>query len=195
MYSAKKKKVKLRVNSMNSSWLISQLIGEPSQPPGIMSRLKETFIKRYSWKDQCSRYKTRGTKWENGEWRVVRRIYGMKYSWKGHKDKNRHKNIIKRSGQAQLVYVFDINRNIPTTWPRSGELRTQKLKSHLLRTQSLNVLPLKSAVVQYIARHAMLTARNFFLAYFYPSGPFTCIFSKTSPNFFLCWLWLTPDPV
>ena len=27
--------------------------------------------------------------------------------------------------------------------PRSGELRTQKLKSHLVRTQSLNVLPLK----------------------------------------------------
>ena len=26
--------------------------------------------------------------------------------------------------------------------PRSGELRTQKLKSHLVRTQSLNVLPL-----------------------------------------------------
>ncbi len=30
---------------------------------------------------------------------------------------------------------------------------------------------------------------------FRSSGPFTCIFSKTSPNFFLCWLWLTPDPV
>ena len=79
--------------------------------------------------------------------------------------------------------------------PRSGELRMQKLKSHLVRAQSLNVLPLKSGVGQYIAIHATLTARNFFLAYFYPSGPFTCIFSKTSPNFFLCWLWLTPDPV
>ena len=79
--------------------------------------------------------------------------------------------------------------------PRSGELRTQKLKSHQVRTQSLNVLPLKSGVGQYIAIHATLTARNFFLAYVYPSGPFTCIFSKTSPNFFLCWLWLTPDPV
>ena len=79
--------------------------------------------------------------------------------------------------------------------PRSGELRTQKSKSHLVRTQSLNVLPLKSGVGQYIAIHATLTARNFFLAYFHPSGPFTCIFSKTSPNFFLCWLWLTPDPV
>ena len=71
--------------------------------------------------------------------------------------------------------------------PRSGELRTQKLKSHLVRTQSLNVLPFKPGVGQYIAIHATLTAWEFFLAYFYPSSPFTCIFSKTSPNFFLCW--------
>ena len=70
---------------------------------------------------------------------------------------------------------------------RSGELRTQKLKSHLVRTQSLNVLPFKPGVGQYIAIHATLTAREFFLAYFYPSSPFTCSFSKTSPNFLLCW--------
>ena len=40
----------------------------------------------------------------------------MKYSWKGHKDRHRHKNRIKRSGQARLVHVKNINRNIPTTW-------------------------------------------------------------------------------
>ena len=51
--------------------------------------------------------------------------------------------------------------------PHSGELRTQKLKSHLVRTQSLNVLPLKPGVGQYIAIHAKLTASDFFLAYFY----------------------------
>ena len=67
--------------------------------------------------------------------------------------------------------------------PRSGELRTQKLKFHLVRTQSLNVLPLKPRVGQYIAIHAKITARNFFLAYFYPSGPFTCIFQNL-PRFF-----------
>ena len=61
--------------------------------------------------------------------------------------------------------------------PRSGELRMQKLKSHLVRTQSLNVLPLKPGVGQYITIHATLTARDFFLANIYPSGPFTCIFS------------------
>ena len=70
-----------------------------------------------------------------------------------------------------------------------------EIKSHLVRAQSLNVLPLKPAVGQYIAVHAKLTARDFFFAYFYPSSPFTCIFSKASPNFFLCWLWLTPAPV
>ena len=153
--------------------------------------------------------------------RSCRRIHGLQYSWKGHKDRNRHKNRIKRSGQAWLSYLFDINHNIPTTrrwargdWeaegsishvtkqpflcsslvesesiamlpePRSGELRTQKVKSHLVRTQSLNVLPLKPGVGQYIAIHATLTVRDFFLAYFYPSGPFTCIFSpKLLPIF------------
>ena len=74
--------------------------------------------------------------------------------------------------------------------PRSGELRTQKLKSHLVRTQNLHVLPLKPGVGQDIAIHAMLAARDFFLAYFHPSGPFSCIFPNLS-QFLLCWLWLT----
>ena len=47
----------------------------------------------------------------------------------------------------------------------------------------LKVLPLMPGVGQYIAMHATLTARDFLLAYFYPSGPFTCIFSKISPDF------------
>ena len=55
--------------------------------------------------------------------------------------------------------------------------------------------PLKPGVGQYIAIHATLAATDFFLAYFNPSGPFTCIFSKTSPDFFLCWQWLTLVPV
>ena len=44
----------------------------------------------------------------------------MKYSWKGHKDRNRHKNRIKKKGLGKLfrfmTYIFDIKRNIPTTW-------------------------------------------------------------------------------
>ena len=67
--------------------------------------------------------------------------------------------------------------------PRSGELRTPKLKSHLVRTQSLNVLPLKPGVGQSVAIHATLSARDFLLTYFYPSDPFTCIFSKPLPIF------------
>ena len=43
--------------------------------------------------------------------------------------------------------------------------------------------------------HAKSTARDFFLADFYPPGPFTCIFSKTSPEFFLYWLVVTLVPV
>ena len=65
-----------------------------------------------------------------------------------------------------------------------------------MRTQSLNVLPLIPAVGQYIVIHAKLAARDFFLAYFYPSSPFTCISAKPLPispvlaaanTWFLCW--------
>ena len=72
------------------------------------------------------------------------------------------------------------------------KLRTQKLRSRLLRTQSSKVLPLKPGPGQYTAMHATPTARDFFLTNFYLSSPFTSIFSTTSHEFFLCWLWLTP---
>ena len=67
--------------------------------------------------------------------------------------------------------------------PRSGELRTQKLKSYLVRTQRLNVLTLQPGVGQYIAIHGTFTARDLFLAYFYPSGTFTCIFFQNLSRF------------
>ena len=41
----------------------------------------------------------------------------------------------------------------------------QKSKSHLVRTQILNVLSLKPGVGQYMAMHATLTARDFFLPF------------------------------
>ena len=72
------------------------------------------------------------------------------------------------------MYLLCISALLLT--PCSGELRTQKLKSHLLRIQSLKVLPLKPGVGQYIATYAMLTARDFFLANFYHSGPFACFY-------------------
>ena len=59
---------------------------------------------------------------------------------------------------------YHLHCSLSLSLPRSGELRTQKLKSHLVRTQSLNVLPLKPGVGQYTAIHATLTARDFFLS-------------------------------
>ena len=59
-------------------------------------RLRETFIKSYvvertnkAEKDRKNRVRKR---------RVVGRIYGMKYGWKGHKNRNRLKSRTKRSG-------------------------------------------------------------------------------------------------
>ena len=69
----------------------------------------------------------------------------------------------------------------------SGKKKSNDTKdeyfSHQMRTQSLKVLPSKPGVGQYIAIHATLTARDFFLADFYPSGPFTCIFPNLSQVF------------
>ena len=85
-----------------------------------------------------------------------------------------------RQFESSFTKIFQM---LLSSCPRGGELPTQKLKSHLVRTQSLNILPLKPGVGQYTAIYATLTARDFFLAYFYPSGSFTCTFSKTSPDF------------
>ena len=57
--------------------------------------------------------------------RVAGIRYGMKYSGKGLKDRNRHKNRIKRRGQARPVDVKGMNGNIPTTRSRSGHGRVQ----------------------------------------------------------------------
>ena len=67
--------------------------------------------------------------------------------------------------------------------PLSGELRTQKLKSYLVRTQSLNVLPLKPGVGQYITIHAILIARDFFLAVSTFPVHSPAFFPKLLPNF------------
>ena len=43
----------------------------------------------------------------------------------------------------------------------------------------------------YIATHATLTARDFFLAYFVPFRSIHLHFVRNLPRFFQCWLWLT----
>ena len=51
---------------------------------------------------------------------MVGRIYGMKHSGKGHEDRNRHKNRIKRSGQARLAYVYEVSPGgTKKQWPYS----------------------------------------------------------------------------
>ena len=83
-----------------------------------------------------------------------------------------------------------INQELFHAVPRSGELRAQKLKPYLVRTQSLNVLPLKPGVSRYIAIHATLTAGIYSLpvpALLVHSSAFFQNFSQ----FFLRWLWLT----
>ena len=66
--------------------------------------------------------------------------------------------------------------------PCSGELRTQKLKPHLLSTQSLKVLPFKAGVGQYIATHATPTARDFLLIST-PPVQIPAFFPKPLPSF------------
>ena len=59
-----------------------------------------------------------------------------------------------------------------------------EIKVPSVENTSLKVFPLKPGEGQYLAMHAALTARNFFLASFYPSGPFICIFfPKPFPSF------------
>ena len=96
---------------------------------------------------------------------------------------------IKLSDQAAVRFS---TAGLTFTFSRSGELRTQKLKSHLVRTQSFNVLPLKPGVGQYIAIHATLTTRNFVLISTLPVHLPAFFSPKHLPIFFLRWLWLTP---
>ena len=72
---------------------------------------------------------------------------------------------------------------LPFLLDRSRELRTQKLRSPSAENAELKVLALKSGEGQYIAIYATLTARDFFLDNFYPSGPFICICPKSLKSF------------
>ena len=79
----------------------------------------------------------------------------------------------------------------PSPPPQSiGVPQTQKLNTHLLRTQSSEVLLLKPGAGLYIAMHVTPTVRNYFLANLSLSAHSTAFF-QTSPEFFPCWLWLT----
>ena len=68
-----------------------------------------------------------------------------------------------------------------------------ELKSHPVTTQ-LKRSPFKSWS-RSVYSHTCCAYCQEFLPYFYPSSPFTCISSITSPYFFMRWLLLTPVPV
>ena len=91
----------------------------PRQPQRIIPELRETFIKRYIAErtSNAERDQKNGV----GKRNVVRRIYGTKNSWKGHKDRTRHKSEIKRSGQARLVLIMS-KTSTATSPPCEGEL-------------------------------------------------------------------------
>ena len=74
--------------------------------------------------------------------------------------------------------------------PRSGELRTQKLKSHLVRTQSLNVLPLKPGVSVY-SHTCYAYCQGFIPCLFLSFRSIHQHFFQNLSRFLLCWLWLT----
>ena len=113
--------------------------------------------------------------------------------WRGQQFKNMCLMLL------YVCSVFMFRLTVDLTWvyftPCSGELQMQKLKSHVLRTQSLKVLPFKPGIGQYKAIHASLTARDFSLGNFYPSSLLTFNFSRTSSQFFWRWLSLTLVPV
>ena len=112
----RKRRVVGSLRSVVVSLLINSWCFKLSQPKGTISELKETFMKRCIVK-RTNKAEFRSEEqsekaescWEN-LWNEIQlkwpQIYGMKYSRKGHADRNRHQNRIKkRSGQARLAYV------------------------------------------------------------------------------------------
>ena len=69
----------------------------------ILSGLKETFIKRYTVERASGAETIPEGQSEKAE--SCRENLWNEMQLKVHKDKNGHKNKLKRSGQARLVYV------------------------------------------------------------------------------------------
>ena len=90
--------------------------------------------------------------------------------------------------QTHMI-VLSIIRRITTTqrWGAAdGEIKVSSDEHTELKHS-----PFKPWSRSVYRHNATLTARDFFVAYLYPSGPFTCIFSQNLSRFLLCWLWLT----
>ena len=120
----------------------------------------------YSWFDGCmNRFDTE----DSLECVVCPKLCCWHCQWQDVKIQELFLTYLK--GPVQLSIPQVIQRQVSFPQPKLSI----RLQSHLVRTQSWNVLPLKPGVGQFVAIHATLTARNFFLAHFYPPSPFTCI--------------------
>ena len=89
---------------------------------------------------------------------------------------------------APDFYTESLSEFVPVI-PRVALRRTQKLKTHLFRTQNSNALPVNPKFGQNMAMHT-LPATNFFLELISTlsvrSSDFLFLFSKTSPKLLLC---------
>ena len=97
-------------------------------------------------------------------------------------------SVLVRLSRCCMHRLFDSNVLMsPSRGPHIMVLRTQKLRTRLLKTQSSKILSLKPGAGQHITMYATFTARDFFLTNFNPCGPFTCIFIQNLLLvFFLC---------
>ena len=89
----------------------------------------------------------------------------------------RIKNTHERLKRTLLSCIVSSKSDLFNLLPRWGAADA-KFKVPSGENTELKHSPFKAWSRYYIAIHATLTARDFFLAYFYPSGPFTYIFPK-----------------
>ena len=90
---------------------------KPSQPQRVISGLRETFVKRYILERTSKaeiRLEEQSEKVQRCQENLCNEIQ-LNGPWRQKQTQEQTKKK-KRSGQAQLVSVKDINRNIPTTW-------------------------------------------------------------------------------
>ena len=96
---------------------------------------------------------------------------------------------VEKQSVAKLEQDLDGLIDCANRWqlPRFPQWGSADVEMNVLSVENteLKASPLKRGVGQYIAIHAVLTARDFFLANCYPSGPFTCIFPKPLPSSFV----------
>ena len=89
---------------------------------------------------------------------------------------------LKTEANSQIWSFYCELSCLPPQWGAANtEIKAPYFENTELKSSSFKAW---SRSVSYIAIHAMLTTRDLFLANFYPSGPFTCIFPKPLRSFF-----------